>query len=244
MIRSTAGAGATGRSSGRGILWDFDGTLAIRPGLWKATLMEILDEHEPGHDVRLEQVRSGLQNGFPWHRPQEAHPHLNDPEAWWRSVNGLVARAYEGAGVPPARAAELAVLVRERYVDPSRGWRLVEGAREALDRLAAAGWRHAILSNHVPELPRIVDGLGIRDRFVAVLTSASMGYEKPHPRTFELGRLALGDPQDVWMVGDNPEADVAGAEAVGIKGLLVQHPDRPPQTGAVQLAEVPGLIQR
>jgi putative hydrolase of the HAD superfamily len=242
VIRPTPGSEATEQGADRGILWDFDGTLAIRPGLWKATLMEILDEHEPGHTVRLEQVRSGLRGGFPWHRPQEAHPQLNDPEEWWRSVNGLVARAYEGAGVPATRASELAVLVRERYVDPSQGWRLADGAVDALDRLAAAGWRHAILSNHVPELPRIVDGLGIRDRFVAVLTSASMGYEKPHPRTFALGRLALGDPKVVWMVGDNPEADIAGAEAVGIKGLLVQHPDRPPQARAVQLAEVTGLI--
>ncbi len=228
----------------RGILWDFDGTLAIRPGLWKATLIEILDEYEPGHGITVEQVRAGLRDGFPWHRAHEPHPHLSDPEEWWRSVGAVVAGAYAGSGVPAARAAELAVLVRERYVDPSKGWRLVDGVEQTLRRLAASGWRHAVLSNHVPELPRIVEGLGILGHFDAVLTSAAIAYEKPHPQAFALGRRALGDPSELWMVGDNPEADVAGAEAAGIRGLLVQHPDRPPQAGAVALTEVVDLIGR
>ncbi|MFI5884541.1 HAD hydrolase-like protein [Streptomyces sp. NPDC051554] len=30
-----------------------------------------------------------------------------------------------------------------------------------------------------------------------------------------------GSPERVWMVGDNPVADVAGAQALGIPGILV-----------------------
>jgi phosphoglycolate phosphatase-like HAD superfamily hydrolase len=29
------------------VLWDFDGTLAHRPGMWRGCLIETLDLHEP-----------------------------------------------------------------------------------------------------------------------------------------------------------------------------------------------------
>jgi len=31
------------------VLWDFDGTLAERPGMWRGCLVETLDADEPGH---------------------------------------------------------------------------------------------------------------------------------------------------------------------------------------------------
>jgi putative hydrolase of the HAD superfamily len=80
-----------------------------------------------------------------------------------------------------------------------------------------------ILSNHVPELEAIISGLGIRDRFAAVITSALIGYEKPHPEAFRIALAKAGHPETVWMVGDNPRADVAGAEAAGIPAILVRH---------------------
>ena len=33
------------------VMWDFDGTLAQRPGLWGACVIEVLDEAEPDHGV-------------------------------------------------------------------------------------------------------------------------------------------------------------------------------------------------
>src|SRR5437588_9596124 len=30
-------------------LWDFDGTLAERPGMWGGCMLEVLDDHEPNH---------------------------------------------------------------------------------------------------------------------------------------------------------------------------------------------------
>ena len=63
------------------------------------------------------------------------------------------------------------------YTDVSY-WHLFEDAAVALDVLSEFGWRHAILSNHVPELGEIVQSLGVRSRFDAVYTSALTGYEK------------------------------------------------------------------
>jgi putative hydrolase of the HAD superfamily len=208
----------------RVVLLDFDGTLAIRPGLWGACVLEILDELEPGHGIALEHIRAGLRNGFPWHRADEPHLELSDAEAWWAPVNELIARALVEAGVDPERAAALALATRQRFCDPSRGWELFEDTIPALERLRAAGWRCAVLSNHVPELPALAQGLGLTEFVDAIVTSAVIGYEKPHPEAFRIALRAAGDPARAWMVGDNPVADVAGAEALGLPAVLVRRP--------------------
>ena len=208
------------------LIWDFDGTLAHRRGEtgWSILLAEALDAEEPGHGHSAETFRPHLREGFPWHRPEVAHPELCEPEAWWASVRPVLARAYEAAGYVPARALELAGAARRLYVDPAVGWALFDDTLPALERLSQAGWTHAILSNHVPELRQIVAGLGL-DELVAVIScSAETGYEKPHPQAFAsvVDRLR---PAEAWMVGDNVVADVLGAEAVGIPAVLVRRPD-------------------
>ncbi len=92
----------------------------------------------------------------------------------------------------------------------------------ALARLSGSGWSHIVLSNHVPELVDLVDGLGLARHLEHVLTSARIGYEKPHPEAFRAALHACGNPRNVWMVGDNPLADVAGAEAVALPAILVR----------------------
>jgi putative hydrolase of the HAD superfamily len=56
----------------------------------------------------------------------------------------------------------------------------------------------------------------------ALFTSAATGYEKPHTEMFTLALANAGTSSRVWMVGDNPSADIAGAERVGIPALLVR----------------------
>jgi putative hydrolase of the HAD superfamily len=204
------------------VIWDFDGTLAERPGMWRACLVETLDEDEPGHSVSPEALIPFLRDGFPWHRPDDPHPELCTPEAWWKAVGELLARSYEGVGVEPARAAELAVLARKRYVDPTVGWRLFDDTIPALESLAAAGRRHVVLSNHVPELDAIVAGLGLSRLVKQVFSSAVTGYEKPHPGAFACALKDRRDGETVWMVGDNPEADVEGARRAAVGAILVR----------------------
>ena len=54
-----------------------------------------------------------------------------------------------------------------------------------------------------------------------------VAHEKPHREAFALGRHAAGNPSELWMVGDNPVADVAGAKAAGIPSILVRRDGAP-----------------
>jgi putative hydrolase of the HAD superfamily len=204
------------------VMWDFDGTLATRPGLWSACVLEVLDECSPGHAGTLDRLRADLRGGFPWHRAGTAHPELSQPDAWWDSLSPLLGRAFAGAGIETDRHRSLERAVRARFVDGTRGWRVFDDTRPALEDTAAAGWRNVILSNHVPELPELVATLGLADLVDAVFTSATIGYDKPHPEAFRHALRHSGDPERRWMIGDNPEADVRGAEALGIPAILIR----------------------
>jgi putative hydrolase of the HAD superfamily len=210
--------------------------------MWRGCLVETLDEYEPGHAVSAEHLVPFLRDGFPWHAPDVAHPELCTPAAWWDRVEALLASAYEQVGLDAARARELAGLAHERYIDGRSGWALFDDSRPVLMHLRERGWRHVVLSNHVPELEEIVVCLGLDDLPEAVVTSALTGFEKPHPEAFAAGRRAAGDAPTTWMVGDSVEADVAGAEAVGIPAILVRtehHSFR----RAANLSEVIPLIE-
>ncbi len=206
----------------RVILWDFDGTLAAREGLWSGCVVELLDELTPGHGVQVSDFRRAMHGGYPWSTPDLAHPHLGESDAWWAHVSGRIAAALTGIGLSADLARDTAHGVRERFLDHTRAWSLFDDTLPALERAVGAGWRNVILSNHVPELGDLVSRLGLDAHVEQTFTSARIGYEKPHPEAFAVALRASGHPREAWMVGDNPVADIAGAEAVGLPAVLVR----------------------
>jgi putative hydrolase of the HAD superfamily len=144
-------------------------------------------------------------------------------------------------GVASERASVLAGEVRHAYL-ASKAWSLFEDVLPALDALKRAGWDHAILSNHVPELYSLVETLGIRDHFVKVFSSAAIGFEKPNERAFRYALDSLGSPRRVWMVGDSYSVDILGARRVGLPSILVRnnHPDAEHQ--CVSLLELMNVV--
>jgi putative hydrolase of the HAD superfamily len=92
----------------------------------------------------------------------------------------------------------------------------------AIERLARNGIESIIVSNHVWTLPEIVRQLDGHARFEGVITSARVGYRKPHPAIFQAAlRLGSGAPKETLMVGDNPRADIEGGRAVGLRPVLI-----------------------
>jgi putative hydrolase of the HAD superfamily len=226
------------------ILWDFDGTLGYRKdGMWSHSLLEAIQAAQPDSPVTLDEVRALIHDHFLWNRPENAHPHLNEAEAWWRHMLAVFADVFRQLGFKIAEAKELSVSARAIYLDPAR-WALFDDTRPALERCSAAGYTQAILSNHVPELLELIKYLGISSYFQAIFTSATIGYEKPHPKIFQYALQKLGgDFKTVWMIGDNIKADVLGAEALGFKGLLVRKPDERTQCYAETLDEIPKVLE-
>ena len=92
----------------------------------------------------------------------------------------------------------------------------------ALTRTHSAGYRNVIGSNHAPELPSLVRDLGLDPLIDTTITSATVGAEKPNPAFFRHALESTGDEVATsWTVGDNPAADIAGADAAGLRAVLI-----------------------
>ena len=220
----------------RYLIWDFDGTLAHRPGQWSGTMVQVMRRFA-GVEVDIEIVRPYMRRGFPWHSPDRANAPMRSAEEWWNALHPVFEEAFAGCGLAPAQATALACQVRSVYTDLSE-WRIYDDTLDTLTELRDEGWTHAILSNHVPELPRIIESLGLGSLIHRTVNSAETGFEKPHPRAFQAALAALEDPGELWMIGDNVVADVLGAESAGLRAILVRKPDARAPRYAASLRDV------
>lgn len=202
------------------LLWDFDGTLAVRPRMWATACAEALRSRDARVDTYIDELDRHFGQGMPWHRPERAYPDLDTPERWWRAVRERIETVLAAEGCSPDEARAVAVDVQERIRDAA-GYSVFPDVWEALDLSEGAGWRSAVVSNHIPELPALLDGLGLLSRMSWVLSSGSVGFEKPHPAIFARA-IELLDGHDAWMIGDSPDADCAGALAAGIPAVHVR----------------------
>lgn len=203
----------------RVVFWDFDGTLARRAGSWPEILREAVFTVDPRIDVDVDDLASGMPRGFPdWERGElRAYP---SAAAWWAAASATLLRACACARIDPAVAERAIAEVPQLYYRPN-AWSLLPGALDALALTSTAGCANAILSNHAPELPELVNALGLGTLIERTITSASLGAEKPDPAVFRTALALTRAAPDSWMIGDNPDTDVAGARAVGMRAVLV-----------------------
>lgn len=202
------------------LVWDFDNTLAYRDGMWTRTLHHVLTTHG-GVKVDETALRPYLENGFPWNRHMESHASYFQGLSWWEYLYTVLAPAMTGNGVSDEDTRKLLPIFRETYLD-MRYWYLFADTARTLEKAVAFGYANYILSNHVPELQMIVDGLGLTAYFRQVITSAELGYEKPNPNAFQAVLKQLGPNDTVCMIGDNYTADVLGARVCGMDAILVR----------------------
>jgi putative hydrolase of the HAD superfamily len=203
------------------LVWDFDGTLGYGDLSWTGTLIEVMRSEIPGFAVRPELVSAATKTGFPWHEPEKPHTHIDSGDGWWQMMEPTFRRAFGATGLDPEQSISLASKVRQHFSVLNR-WHLFPDSLAAMDELSAVGWRHCLLSNHVPELAQILQSLGIHDRFDRVANSAVTGYEKPHPKAFAAAIHSLGVLDEVWMIGDSFAADFEGARRAGWNAILVR----------------------
>jgi HAD superfamily hydrolase (TIGR01662 family) len=99
---------------------------------------------------------------------------------------------------------------------------LYEEVPEVLRDLKTRGLRLGVVSNSHRPLDQFLRHFALETLVTAAVSSVDHGYMKPHPSIFEaaLGQLAVA-PHEAVMVGDSFAHDIAGARALGMKGVLV-----------------------
>ncbi len=153
-------------------------------------------------------------------------------QAWLESERGLRApslskvmvKALESLGVP----ADLIVIeecLRAYDWKPVNGVVAYPDAREVLPLLVSNDIKIGLVTNAYYPMwmrDRELEAFGLLGHFADCrLSSADVGFLKPHPAIFEAALQCLdARPDEAVFVGDNPEADVAGAQGVGMRAVL------------------------
>jgi putative hydrolase of the HAD superfamily len=143
-------------------------------------------------------------------------------------------REHSDEGRDPASLADLrercAAVLSERLGQTVSAATLVEAIRfdayadaePALARLREQGLSLWCVSNWDISLEQVLGRIGLDEKLDGVLTSAEAGARKPDPAIFARALERAGcRPEEALHVGDTPEEDLAGAEAAGIRALLI-----------------------
>lgn len=95
------------------------------------------------------------------------------------------------------------------------------GLDETLDFLREKGLLIGIVTNGPSWMQNIkIDILGLRPRVDAIIISGEAGFRKPDIRIFQLALSTLAaQSSEAFFVGDNPEADIAGALNAGLTAV-------------------------
>ena len=98
----------------------------------------------------------------------------------------------------------------------------MDGAAELVRGLHAAGWRLAVASSGPPEnVALVLDRLGERDRFAAVVTGRDVERGKPDPQVFTTAAGRLGVPPAQCVVIEDAPLGVTAAHAGGMAAVAL-----------------------
>jgi len=144
----------------------------------------------------------------------------------------------------------------QHYAVTQQNWQLEDDTLACLETLKKDSIKLGIISNAGDDrdVIQLVEKFNIFHYFEFVLTSAACGYRKPHKRIFELALENLNFlSEQVAMVGDKLDADIEGANQMGIYSIwITRRVDLPsvtempvkPQAMISALRDIPTLLSR
>lgn len=202
----------------KAVLFDLDGTLYDQRPLRRSMLWELARApltKGPLAALRIARVLKSFRI-----RREELRA-LGDSEVAVGTIQ--YQRPADDLGIS---AATVETIVTEwMYEKPLRHLRAAgrPNLRAILERLRGAGLQLGCFSDYPPRAK--LEALGVDDLFgVAVgATDADIHAFKPHARGFLTAAAALGvEPRDAIYVGDRHELDGAGADAAGMRSVILE----------------------
>lgn len=176
-----------------------------------------------GNPVSVEQVRqafSSLQQAWASRQIRDLRRASSD-ELYRQTMVAVYRFLLDALGIPDD-LEEKAEALYERFIVREGFMPLFSDVRDTLQRLRHQGVRLGIVSNFPSHLEQILRQHGIDRYFDFVVVSSLVGLEKPDPAIFELAIENAGVPkEEILYVGDQMDDDIRGAQAVGLKAVLI-----------------------
>jgi putative hydrolase of the HAD superfamily len=215
----------------RGVLFDFNGTLAHLSSCGAAH-HEVFDRH--GLATAAARWGDGWLVGPADGETHEIHSRTRETYHHWE-LQRLRSRARD-CGVPEDRVE---ALVRDLDRETKAiVMKVYDDAVDTLTELRRRGLRVAVCSNWYWELDEMLERVGLAGMFAAVVSSARVGMRKPDPRIYRHTLAGCGlAPDEAIYVGDMWMPDVEGPRAVGMRAVHLWRPERGARQGCPALRE-------
>jgi putative hydrolase of the HAD superfamily len=217
------------------LLLDLDDTIlddsGARDRCWQETCGEAVRRNQSLGFAALREAIDRERAVF-WSDPDEHRRwRVRMPEA----QGEIVCRALASLGLDDRELGMSLGALHQRLRDEAIA--PLEAAVETLHELRRRGVTLGLITNGGGEAQRSkIERFALAAHFAYIGIEGEVGHGKPHRVAYETALSALGvSPADCWMVGDNLEWDVAGAQAVGIRGVWLDRSGRGvPEGVAVQ----------
>jgi HAD superfamily hydrolase (TIGR01549 family) len=205
----------------RAVLFDVDFTLA-KPG----------PEFSP-EGYRRAAERCGLTIDPSKHAEARAaaladlqkHPELEHDEEIWIAFSERMLR---GMGAEGDAVRECAIAIEQAWAQAEH-FEIYADVLPVLEALRSQGVKIGLVTNGARDLGEFIDHHGLREHVDVAVSSRAHGRVKPHESIFRTALAELGvAAEDAAMVGDSPEDDIAGAEALGMSAFLLDRENRFP----------------
>jgi len=217
------------------ILFDLDDTLFDHAGTARAALAATATGRATLQGVPVEELYGRYSELLEELHPQVMTGRISYLAARHERFQRLLA-PYE----PAPTVAEVTLVAEQHYGHYQQLRRPVAGALALLRALKPACKIGIVTNNRLAEQQEKLRHLGLSEWVDALITSEEVGVLKPDPLIYQVALARLGArPAQTVMVGDNWQADVVGALAVGIRPLWLN------RTGAARplahVAEITSL---
>ncbi len=179
-----------------------------------------LDRPVEEFDAALDESWDEMNRLIPDGTDRYAHFPGGERGYWLRFAQGAIDRV-GGEPMPENFAAQVLDELRDAFRN-REAWVVYDDVVPTLETLRDGGVGMGVVSNWDTRLPEVLERLDLARFFETVTVSGVEGVEKPDPLIFRRALTHLGaEAEDTVHVGDLPEIDLAGAEAAGIRGVLV-----------------------
>ncbi len=232
----------------RAILFDFGGTLMYGRRDWTPVMAkadDVLTEHlrEKGFDINPSTFPIEFRKSLDEYFRQRENDLLETTYSF------VLRELLRNKGYDDLASDFLRNALDSLFSITQSNWVLEDDAIPTLQKLRTKGYNLGIISNagDDADVQQLARNFGITEYFDFILTSAACSYRKPHPRIFE---LALSNwycpPGEAVMVGDNLDADIRGAQEVGLYGIWISRrasPDMEKQEQVQPDASISSLLE-
>ncbi len=226
------------------ILFDLDDTLVAFDLVTESTWRQVCAEYAAeNHGCSADDTYDAVTSESHWYWSDEERHRIgrNDIVAARR---GIVRSAFEKHSLP----VEDAVRVADRYSTLRlENMYILPGVRETLSILNEHGVPLGMITNGDSETQRYkIERFDLTGYFKEIFIEGEVGSGKPDRRIYDLAVSRFGaTPGRMVMIGDNLKWDVAGPQAVGMRGvwLDVKSKGLPPDSTVKPDAVITGIAQ-